>query len=195
MQETTASCNCAFSWASSAAESAPILNVICLQPPSHYSSNIRSMAAIPETCSRGLSVTLTWGHACVDAWLPCWCRGGAPNKAMVARASSPRKLLLSPPAPTSPLFIPAYQLHGSSFVPTSSTPPFKMPTTLKEFESVWPRIRADLEEHCKQYKLPQQSLDWFSKVRNRRRVYPKFSFLSSPSTTTPLAENVIVACR
>jgi farnesyl diphosphate synthase len=39
-----------------------------------------------------------------------------------------------------------------------------MPTTLKEFESVWPRIRADLQDHCKQYKLPQQSLDWFTKV-------------------------------
>jgi farnesyl diphosphate synthase len=39
-----------------------------------------------------------------------------------------------------------------------------MPTTLKEFESVWPRIVADLQDHCKQYKLPQQSLDWFTKV-------------------------------
>lgn len=37
-------------------------------------------------------------------------------------------------------------------------------TTLKEFESVWPRIVADLEGHCKQYQLPQQSLDWFVKV-------------------------------
>jgi farnesyl diphosphate synthase len=39
-----------------------------------------------------------------------------------------------------------------------------MPTTLKEFESVWPRIVADLQDHCKGYKLPQQSLDWFTKV-------------------------------
>jgi hypothetical protein len=39
-----------------------------------------------------------------------------------------------------------------------------MPTTIKEFESVWPRIRADLQAHCQQYKLPQDSLDWFSKV-------------------------------
>ncbi|KAF2816218.1 farnesyl pyrophosphate synthetase [Mytilinidion resinicola] len=36
-----------------------------------------------------------------------------------------------------------------------------MPTTLKEFESVWPRLLEDLTEHCKAYKLPQQSLDWF----------------------------------
>lgn len=39
-----------------------------------------------------------------------------------------------------------------------------MPTTLKEFESVWPRIVADLQDHCKAYQLPQQSLDWFTKV-------------------------------
>jgi hypothetical protein len=37
-------------------------------------------------------------------------------------------------------------------------------TTIKEFESVWPRIVADLVAHSKQYKLPQQSLDWFIKV-------------------------------
>jgi hypothetical protein len=39
-----------------------------------------------------------------------------------------------------------------------------MPTTIEEFESVWPRIRADLQAHCEQYKLPQDSLDWFTKV-------------------------------
>jgi farnesyl diphosphate synthase len=39
-----------------------------------------------------------------------------------------------------------------------------MSTTLEEFESVWPRIVADLQDHCKQYKLPQQSLDWFTQV-------------------------------
>jgi hypothetical protein len=39
-----------------------------------------------------------------------------------------------------------------------------MPTTLQEFESVWPRIRADIQAHAQQYKLPQQSLDWFTKV-------------------------------
>jgi hypothetical protein len=37
-------------------------------------------------------------------------------------------------------------------------------TTLKEFESVWPRIVGDLEKHSKQYKLPKQSLDWFVQV-------------------------------
>ena len=48
-----------------------------------------------------------------------------------------------------------------------------MPTTLKEFESVWPRIVADLEGHCKQYKLPQQSLDWFIKVGSTRSSDPE----------------------
>ncbi|KAF2648147.1 farnesyl pyrophosphate synthetase [Lophiostoma macrostomum CBS 122681] len=45
-----------------------------------------------------------------------------------------------------------------------------MPTTLKEFEGVWPRIVADLEGHCKHYKLPQQSLDWFVKQLNYNSV-------------------------
>ena len=39
-----------------------------------------------------------------------------------------------------------------------------MPTTLKEFESVWPRIVADIEGHAKSYKLPKQPLDWFVQV-------------------------------
>lgn len=39
-----------------------------------------------------------------------------------------------------------------------------MPTTLSEFESVWPRIVADIEGHVKAYKPPQQSLDWLVKV-------------------------------
>jgi farnesyl diphosphate synthase len=41
-----------------------------------------------------------------------------------------------------------------------------MPTTLKEFESVWPRIVQDLVSHSQQYKLPRQPLDWFVKVRS-----------------------------
>ncbi|CAI6297464.1 unnamed protein product [Periconia digitata] len=43
-------------------------------------------------------------------------------------------------------------------------------TTIQEFESVWPRIVGDLEAHCKQYKLPQQSLDWFIKSLNYNTV-------------------------
>lgn len=40
-----------------------------------------------------------------------------------------------------------------------------MKTTLKEFESVWPRIAADIAGHAKSYNLPQQPLDWFRQVR------------------------------
>ncbi|KAF2021421.1 terpenoid synthase [Aaosphaeria arxii CBS 175.79] len=45
-----------------------------------------------------------------------------------------------------------------------------MPTSLQDFESVWPRIVGDLEAHCKHYKLPQQSLDWFIKSLNYNTV-------------------------
>lgn len=45
-----------------------------------------------------------------------------------------------------------------------------MPTTLQEFESVWPRILDDLNEHCKGYKLPQQSLDWFRRQLNYNSI-------------------------
>lgn len=54
-----------------------------------------------------------------------------------------------------------------------------MPTTLKEFESVWPRIVADLQEHAKQYKLPQQSLDWFTKVY-LHHVLQRVQLLTNP---------------
>jgi farnesyl diphosphate synthase len=40
-----------------------------------------------------------------------------------------------------------------------------MPTTLKEFETVFPTLVKDLKEHCENYKLPKQALDWFEKVR------------------------------
>lgn len=40
-----------------------------------------------------------------------------------------------------------------------------MPTTLKEFETVWPKLVEDLKEHCQQYKLPAQALKWFEDVR------------------------------
>lgn len=37
-------------------------------------------------------------------------------------------------------------------------------TTLKEFESVFPKLEEALLDHAKSYKLPQQQLDWFKKV-------------------------------
>lgn len=41
-------------------------------------------------------------------------------------------------------------------------------TTLKEFESVFPRLEQDLVDWAKQYKLPQEQLDWYTKVGQHR---------------------------
>ena len=41
-----------------------------------------------------------------------------------------------------------------------------MPTTLKEFEGVFPKLVADLKQHCEQYKLPTQAFKWFEEVCN-----------------------------
>lgn len=46
-----------------------------------------------------------------------------------------------------------------------------MRTTLKDFESVFPRLVEDLTEHCTQYKLPQQALEWFQKVGMLSHTY------------------------
>ncbi|GAM84010.1 hypothetical protein ANO11243_020010 [Dothideomycetidae sp. 11243] len=45
-----------------------------------------------------------------------------------------------------------------------------MPTTLKEFESVFPQLVEDLTEICKQSNLPQQPLDWFRNSLNHNTV-------------------------
>ncbi|KAK5993440.1 Farnesyl pyrophosphate synthase [Cladobotryum mycophilum] len=36
-------------------------------------------------------------------------------------------------------------------------------TTLKEFESVWPKLQEALLDHAKSYKLPEAELNWFKK--------------------------------
>lgn len=40
-----------------------------------------------------------------------------------------------------------------------------MPTTLKEFETVFPKLVEDVKEHCKSYKLPEQALKWYEQVQ------------------------------
>jgi len=40
-----------------------------------------------------------------------------------------------------------------------------MPTTLKEFESVWPQLVEDVKKQCNAYGLPKNALDWLEKVR------------------------------
>ncbi|KAL6402336.1 putative farnesyl-pyrophosphate synthetase [Ilyonectria robusta] len=37
-------------------------------------------------------------------------------------------------------------------------------TTLKEFESVYPKLEEALLDHARSYKLPQEQLDWYKKV-------------------------------
>ncbi|KAI9664178.1 MAG: Farnesyl pyrophosphate synthetase [Alyxoria varia] len=38
-----------------------------------------------------------------------------------------------------------------------------MPTSLADFETVFPSLIEDLSEHCRQHNLPTNSLDWFQK--------------------------------
>jgi len=38
-------------------------------------------------------------------------------------------------------------------------------TTLKEFESVFPKLVEDLLEHAEQYGPPEMALDWYKAVR------------------------------
>lgn len=37
-------------------------------------------------------------------------------------------------------------------------------TTLKEFESVWPKLEEALLDHAKSYKLPAAELAWLKRV-------------------------------
>lgn len=46
-------------------------------------------------------------------------------------------------------------------------------TTLKEFESVFPKLEEDLLAWVKQYNLPQEQQDWYKKVRISTILYFK----------------------
>ena len=39
-----------------------------------------------------------------------------------------------------------------------------MPTSLKDFETVFPQLVEDMKDNCKRYNLPNQALTWFEKV-------------------------------
>lgn len=47
-----------------------------------------------------------------------------------------------------------------------------MPTSLKDFETVFPKLVQDLNEHCQQYTLPEQALKWFEKVHPHSHQQP-----------------------
>lgn len=50
------------------------------------------------------------------------------------------------------------------------------PITLKEFESVFPQLVDDLSQHCQQYGLPDDALQWYKDVRSSSSIFPTASF-------------------
>ena len=54
--------------------------------------------------------------------------------------------------------------NGTNLSSSQSSFTFK-PTTLKEFESVFPSLVEDLTQQCKAYNLPGNALKWFQDVR------------------------------
>ncbi|CAK4030958.1 Farnesyl pyrophosphate synthase [Lecanosticta acicola] len=61
-----------------------------------------------------------------------------------------------------------------------------MPTTLKEFEAVWPKLVEDLKEHSQKYKLPEQALRWYDQSLNHNTVGGKCNRGLSVVDTTQL---------
>lgn len=45
-----------------------------------------------------------------------------------------------------------------------------MGTTRKEFEAVFPSLVDDLIQHCKQYNMPEDTLDWYRNVSHTKAV-------------------------
>lgn len=72
-----------------------------------------------------------------------------------------------------------------------------MPTTLKEFESVFPKLVEDLKNHCKESNLPTQALDWIEQVRHVAivGVLDLDSLSHSRSITMPWVGSAIAACQ
>ncbi|GAB7360609.1 hypothetical protein MBLNU230_g0489t1 [Neophaeotheca triangularis] len=61
-----------------------------------------------------------------------------------------------------------------------------MSTSLKDFESVFPKLVADLKEHCQKYKLPDQALNWFEQNLNHNTIGGKCNRGLSVVDTTQL---------
>jgi hypothetical protein len=142
---TTASCSCAFSWASSAGASALMVAVCPVTTVYRGYDRIEVVVGDGNTRRRGRAF-LRWGrHVGLAEFWP-----------------SPPSSLHCPSAPDTDCCSKRGVVNNNQIKSNQST--VIMPTTLKEFESVWPRIVADLQDHCKGYNLPKQSLDWFTKV-------------------------------
>jgi len=92
-----------------------------------------------------------------------------PAIALFARLQSLHRLsrpLTRPIKPYKPIQIASYSQRISIARTDLPRATVNMPTTLKEFEAVFPKLVADLKQHCEQYKLPTQALKWFEEVCN-----------------------------
>lgn len=67
-------------------------------------------------------------------------------------------------------------------------------TTLKEFESVFPKLVEDLLDHAKTYKLPEEFVAWYKAVRTSPLFLVLELTASSLSMPIPSAENAIAEC-
>ena len=160
MQLTTASWSCAFNWASSACDNVPITGDFFwkLSESSLFSfpALYRVVAVVDARVVGELPLLVGWGT------------NNGPAQPFAAAAEINRYTARTPTSTIAPQ-------SGALQCKIYPKITIKMSTTLKEFESVWPRIVADLQDHCKQYKLPQQPLDWFTKV------YPNNEPLQGPT--------------
>ncbi|KAK3117454.1 Farnesyl pyrophosphate synthetase [Teratosphaeriaceae sp. CCFEE 6253] len=50
-----------------------------------------------------------------------------------------------------------------------------MPVSRQDFEGVFPRLVEDLKEHCRQYKLPAQQMQWFEQSLNYNTLGGKYN--------------------
>ncbi|KAI4131364.1 MAG: hypothetical protein LQ338_001249 [Usnochroma carphineum] len=60
------------------------------------------------------------------------------------------------------------------------------PITLKEFESVFPQLVEDLTQHCKQYGLPEDALQWYHNSLNHNTMGGKCNRGMSVVDTTSI---------
>ncbi len=69
-------------------------------------------------------------------------------------------------------------------------------TTLKEFESVFPKLVEDLLDHAKSYKLPEEFVNWYKAVGTNSLSAQAHILTSicSLSTPTQLGESATAEC-
>lgn len=69
-------------------------------------------------------------------------------------------------------------------------------TTLKEFESIFPKLAEDILDHAKQYKLPEEFVKWFKAVGTPRIIlqHQADENVLSPCMPTRSVENATVEC-